>query len=116
MLERRLSAGGKPGQEEKDSDMIKLNETSSANVSLVGQDELTQVVGVCCFRPRRYHCGGWRRRDYDNYGYGKGKRDYGYEDEGYKSEGSEGGDDYESEYGGDTQIANVAVTVNIAQV
>ena len=95
--------------------MIKLNETSSANVSLVGEDELTQVVGGCCYRPRRYHCGGWRRRDYGDHGYGKGKRDYGYEGESYESEGSDG-DDYQNEsYGGDTQIANVAVTVNIAQ-
>ena len=98
--------------------MIKLNETSSTNVSLVGEDELSQVVGGYCHRRRRNHCGGWRRRDYREcgYGYGFGKGDSGYEGGG-ESEGYEG-DDYQSESyeGGNTQIANVAVTVNIAQV
>jgi hypothetical protein len=95
--------------------MIKLNETSSASVSLMGEDELSQVVGGCCYRRRRYHCGGWRRPEYRDYGYGKG--DSGSEGGSNESEGY-GGDDYEGESyeGGNTQIANVAVTVNIAQV
>jgi hypothetical protein len=100
--------------------MIKLNDTSSANVSLVGEDELAQVVGGYCHRRRR-HCGGWRRREYRGCGYGYGKdygKDYGYEGEKYEGGEYDGGEyeggDYESS--GDVQIANVAVTVNIAQV
>ncbi len=93
--------------------MIKLNETSSANLSLLGEDELSQVVGGYCHRRRR-HCGGWRRREYRGCGKGYGKDDYGYEGEKYEAEGYEG-NDYENESSGDVQIANVAVTVNIAQ-
>ncbi|MEY2932902.1 MAG: hypothetical protein RL033_3651, partial [Pseudomonadota bacterium] len=104
--------GGKPGLEEKDRDMIKLNETSSASVSLMGEDELSQVVGGCCYRRRRYHCGGWRRPEYRDSGYGKGDSGYsGYEGGSSESEGYEG-EDYASESyeGGNSQVAQVSVS------
>lgn len=94
--------------------MIKLNETSSANVSLVGEDELSQVVGGYCHRRRRHCGGGWRRRE--NRGCGYAKNDHGYEGEKYENEGYESDDHGRESSGGDVQIANVAVTVNIAQV
>ena len=100
--------------------MIKLNETSSANVNVLGEDELTQVVGGCHRRRGGYgyggHCGGgWRRkRDYGHCGGG-------YDNYGGDYESSESyGDDYESddEFSGsnNVQVADVDVTINIAQV
>ena len=91
--------------------MKKLNETSSAKINVLGEGELEQVVGGYCHRRR--HCGGWKPR------YNHCKKYESYEPE-YKDESSE----YESsEYseptetsGGNVQIANVAVTVNIAQL
>jgi hypothetical protein len=47
--------------------MIKPNQTS-ANVNVLAENDLTQVVGGCGYRnyrPRRHHCWGWRRR-YDS--------------------------------------------------
>jgi hypothetical protein len=90
--------------------MIKLNETSSVTINVLGEEELTQVVGGSCHRRRGYgHCGGYRRRDRDNYGHCGG-----YEkSESYDS--YEGGDD-SSASSNNVQIADVNVTVNIAQV
>jgi hypothetical protein len=92
--------------------MKKLNETSSAKINVLGEGELEQVVGGYCHRKRWSHCGGWKPR------YNHCKKYESYEPE-YNDESS----DYESsdyseptETGGNVQIANVAVTVNIAQV
>ena len=45
--------------------MIKPNQTSSANVNVLAESDLTKVVGGCGYRynyrPRRHHCWGWRR-------------------------------------------------------
>jgi hypothetical protein len=93
--------------------MKKLNETSSAKINVLGEGELDQVVGGYCHKKRWGHCGGWYKPRYNHC-----KKYESYEPE-YKEESS----DYESnDYsepaatGGDTQIVNVAVTVNIAQV
>jgi hypothetical protein len=98
--------------------MIKLNETNSAIINVLGEDELTQVVGGNCHRRRGggygRHCGGgWRRRERDSYcgGYEKSYDDY----EG--SDSSDSSDSYEDESSSNNvQIASVDVTVNIAQV
>jgi hypothetical protein len=90
--------------------MKKLNETGSAKIDVLGEGELEQVVGGYCHRRR--HCGGgWYKPRYDHC------KKYDYKPE-YKEESS----DYESsDYsepeatGGNVQIANVSVTVNIAQ-
>ncbi len=92
--------------------MKKLNETSSANVNVLGEGELEQVVGGYCHRKRR-HCGGWYKPRYNHC-----KKYESYEPE-YKDESSEYSEssDYSepAATGGDTQIVNVAVTVNVAQ-
>lgn len=91
--------------------MIKLD-ASSPSVSVLGEDELQQIVGGYCHRRRR-HCGGWgyKRRDWgrcekkaDSYDYDK------YEGDSYEAESYEGGDEPAN-----IQVAKVAVTVNIAQ-
>jgi hypothetical protein len=45
--------------------MIKPNQ-SSANVNVLAESDLTQVVGGCGYRRnyrwRRHHCWGWRKR------------------------------------------------------
>jgi hypothetical protein len=97
--------------------MIKLNDINSANINVLGEDELTQVVGGSCHRRRggyRRHCGGgWRKRERDSYcgGYEQSYDDY------------EGSDSSESDYdsgqefsGNNVQVASVDVTINIAQV
>lgn len=61
--------------------MIKPNQTSSANVNVLAESDLTQVVGGCGYRRnyrRRHHCWGWRNRF-----------DYGHEGGGFKSGGSD---------------------------
>ena len=90
--------------------MKKLNETSSAKINVLGEGELDQVVGGYCHRKRWSHCGGWYKPRYNNHC----KKYESYEPE-YKEESSESSDYSEPTSGGDTQIANVAVTVNIAQ-
>ena len=92
--------------------MKKLNETGSANINVLGEGELDQVVGGYCHRKRRGHCGGWYKRRYNHC------KKYEYKEPEYTEESS----DYESsDYSepaaatGNVQIANVAVTVNIAQ-
>ena len=93
--------------------MKKLNETSSAKINVLGEGELDQVVGGYCHRKR--HCGGgWYKPRYNHC------KKY----ESYEPSYSEESSDYESsDYsepseatGGDAQIVNVAVTVDIAQV
>jgi hypothetical protein len=92
--------------------MKKLNETSTATINVLADGELDQVVGGYCHRRR--HCGGYRPR----YNHCK-KYDYNYEpsytEESSDSESSDYSETYESD-SGNVQIANVAVTVNIAQV
>jgi hypothetical protein len=97
--------------------MIKLNDTN-ANIDVLGEDELNQVVGGC--HRRRRHCGGggyWRKRRNHCGGYGGYDRSESY---GEDYEGSDSyGEDYESddEFSGDNvQVADVNVTINIAQV
>ena len=98
--------------------MIKLNDTTNANINVLGEDELTQVVGGC--HRRRRHCGGgyWRKRNYGHCGgYGGGYDSY-EGSEGYDSSDSYG-DDFESSdesSGNNVQVASVDVTINIAQV
>ena len=90
--------------------MIKLDATQQ-NISVLGEGELQQVVGGYCHRRRRRHCGGWgyKRRDW---GRCEKKSDsYESKAEGYEGEEYEGGEEPS-----DIQVANVAVTVNIAQV
>jgi hypothetical protein len=93
--------------------MKKLNETSSAKINVLGEGELDQVVGGYCHRRRWNHCGGYYKPRYNHC------KKY----ESYEPEYSDESSDYESsDYsepeasGGNVQIANVAVTVNIAQV
>jgi hypothetical protein len=66
--------------------MIKPNQTSSANVNVLAESDLTQVVGGCGhrrnYRPRRHHCWGWRRHGYGHEG-------------GFQSRGSD--DNFESD-------------------
>jgi hypothetical protein len=92
--------------------MKKLNETSSAKIDVLAEGELEQVVGGYCHRKRWSHCGGWYKPRYDHCK----KYDY-------KPEHEEKSSDYESEdysepaaTGGNVQIVNVSVEVNIAQV
>lgn len=92
--------------------MKNLNETSSANVNVLAEGELDQVVGGYCSRKRWGRCRGWHKPRYNHC-----KR-YEHKEPEYQEESSE----YESnDYSepadtGNVQIANVAVTVNIAQV
>ena len=93
--------------------MKKLNETSSAKINVLGEGELEQVVGGYCHRRR--HCGGgWYKPRYNQC-----KKYESYEPE-YKDESSDyGSSDYSESTetsGGNVQVANVAVTVNIAQL
>ena len=91
--------------------MKKLNETSSAKINVLGEGELDQVVGGYCHRRR--HCGGWYKPRYNHC------KKY----ESYEPEYSEESSEYESSdyseptdsISGNVQIANVSVTVNIAQ-
>jgi hypothetical protein len=53
--------------------MIKPNQTSSANVNVLAESDLTKVVGGCGYRRnnyrwRRHHGWGWRHRDYGHEG------------------------------------------------
>jgi hypothetical protein len=91
--------------------MKKLNETGSANINVLAEGDLEQVVGGYCHRRR--HCGGgWYKPRYDHC------KKYEYKEPEYKEESS----DYEPEYsepaatGGNVQVVNVSVEVNIAQV
>jgi hypothetical protein len=93
--------------------MKKLN-TSSANVNVLGEGELEQVVGGYCHRKR--HCGGgWYKPRYNHC---KKYESYEpeYKDDSSDYESSESSDYSEPATGGNAQIVNVAVTVNIAQV
>jgi hypothetical protein len=94
--------------------MIKLNETDSANINVLGEDELTQVVGGSCHRRRGgyRHCGGGRKRDREDYGHCGGYDKY----ESYDSYDSSDDSSSSDSSSGNVQIANVNVTVNIAQV
>ncbi|MEY4546904.1 MAG: hypothetical protein RL685_3099 [Pseudomonadota bacterium] len=91
--------------------MKKLNETSSAKINVLGEGELEQVVGGYCHRRR--HCGGWYKPRYNHC------QKY----QSYEPEYSEGSSEYESsDYseptassGGNSQVANVSVSVNIDQ-
>lgn len=70
--------------------MIKPNQTSSANLNVLGESDLTQVVGGCGYRnyrPRRRHCWGWRRR-YD-YGHEGGFEGRGSSDDSFESDSAE---------------------------
>jgi hypothetical protein len=92
--------------------MKKLNETDSAKINVLGEGELDQVVGGYCHRRR--HCGGWYKPRYNHCQ----KYEQSYEPE-YTEESSDYSEpEYSesSESGGNVQIANVAVTVNIAQL
>jgi hypothetical protein len=97
--------------------MIKPNETSSAVIQVVGEEELTQVVGGYCHgRRRNYrHCGGgWRKRERHCGGYESYESyDYGCND---SSDDYEGGDESSEFEGNNVQVASVDVTINIAQV
>ena len=39
--------------------MIKQNDTQASSLNVLAEGELDTVVGGCCYRPRRRHCGGW---------------------------------------------------------
>jgi hypothetical protein len=67
--------------------MMKLNESSSANVNVLGEDQLGQVVGG------RGH-GGYRRRNYDHCYRNRRYNDCSSYDGGYESKGCD--DSYES--------------------
>jgi hypothetical protein len=90
--------------------MKKLNETSSAKINVLGEGELEQVVGGYCHQKRR-HCGGWYKPRYNHC------KKYEYKEPEYSE--PEYTEEYEysepTESGGNVQIANVSVTVNIAQ-
>ena len=95
--------------------MIKLNETS-ANLNVVSEDALSQVVGGSCHRRRGgyRHCGGYRPRRHCG-GYDRYESYDSYEG----SDGYEGSDESESpsdSSSNNVQVADVNVTVNIAQV
>lgn len=69
--------------------MIKPNQTS-ANVNVLAENDLTQVVGGCGYRynyrPRRHHCWGWRQRF--DYGHERGFEGRGSDDS-FDSDSSE---------------------------
>ena len=82
--------------------MIKLNESGSANVNVLGEDQLGQVVGG------RGH-GGHRRRNYDHcyrnrryndcYSYDRGYEGKGYCEDSYESDDSyDCSDSYDDNY------------------
>jgi hypothetical protein len=91
--------------------MAQLKATRSTNVNVLGESELEQVVGGYCHR-RRYnygkHCGGWRKPEYHC--------ETSYETSSEGSGSYEETESYESTSAEGTQIVNVAVTVNIAQL
>ena len=87
--------------------MKKLNETTGANINVLGEGELEQVVGGWCHRRR--HCGGYKPR------YNHCKK-YEYKPEYQEPEYTEESSDYSEPESNDTQIVNVAVNVNIAQI
>jgi hypothetical protein len=92
--------------------MKKLNETTSANINVLAEGELDQVVGGYCHRKR--HCGGgWYKPRYNHC------NKYESSEPSYTEESSDESSDYSEPTetsSGDTQIVNVAVTVNIAQL
>jgi hypothetical protein len=92
--------------------MKKLNETSSAKINVLGEGELEQVVGGYCHRKR--HCGGWYKPRY-NHCQKYESYEPSYTEESSDSESSDYSEPTETS-SGDTQIVNVAVTVNIAQL
>jgi hypothetical protein len=83
----------RPGEKENIT-MIKLNQSGSANVNVLGEEQLGQVVGG------RNH-GGHRRRNYDHCYKNRYNDCYNY-DGGYESKGSydssESSDCYEEKY------------------
>ncbi len=93
--------------------MTQLHQARSTSVNVLGESELEQVVGGYCHRRRhhgygRKHCGSWRPRKCHG-------------EKSYEAPEYEHTESYEESYesttdSGDTQIVNVAVTVNIAQV
>ena len=89
--------------------MKKLNETTGANINVLGEGELEQVVGGWCHRKR--HCGGYKPR------YNHCKKYESYSEPEYQEpEYTEESSDYSEPESNDTQIVNVAVNVNIAQI
>ena len=93
--------------------MNKPNAARSTNVNVLAESELEQVVGGYCHRRRHYnygskHCGGWRQRECHG--------EKSYEAPATESSDYPTTDSYESSPAGDTQIVNVAVTIDIAQV
>ncbi|MEY2932863.1 MAG: hypothetical protein RL033_3612 [Pseudomonadota bacterium] len=87
--------------------MKKLNETDSAKINVLGEGELEQVVGGYCHRRR--HCGGWYKPRYNHCQ----KYEQSYEPE-YTEESSDYSEPTDSS-GGNQQVANVSVAVNINQ-
>jgi hypothetical protein len=93
--------------------MKKLNETSSANVNVLGEGELEQVVGGYCHKKRWGHCGGWYKPRYNHC------KKYEYQEPEYSEpEYTEESSDYSepAATGGNVQAVNVSVAVNIAQI
>jgi hypothetical protein len=94
--------------------MKKLNETTSAKINVLGEGELDQVVGGYCHRKR--HCGGgWYKPRYNHC-----QKSESYEPS-YTEESSDESSDY-NDYsepsdasGGNSQVVNVSVSVNINQ-
>ena len=108
MIEQGDGARAKQGK----TKMKKLNETGAAKINVLGEGELEQVVGGYCHRKRWSHCGGYYKPRYNHCK----KYEPSYEPE-YTEESSDYSEpEYTEESSGNVQIANVAVTVNIAQV
>lgn len=93
--------------------MAQLKATRSTNVNVLGESELEQVVGGYCHRRRHHgygygnkHCGGWSKPEYHcEKSYEASSEDSGSYEESYESTSADG-----------TQVVNVSVTVNIAQL
>jgi hypothetical protein len=94
--------------------MIKLNDSNIESIQVLGEDELSQVVGGYG-RCHRKGWGGWGKKHCG--GYGGGRKDY--------DKGGYGGDEYEEprdeEYGSDdssgsfkvnNQVIDLDITIN----
>ena len=93
-------------------DTTTMTQPTTSTVNVLAEEQLENVVGGYCHGRRKYHCGGWRKRDW-----GHCRKYDRYESyDSYDSNDSEGYDSSDSDSDNQVQIANVDVTVNIAQV
>ena len=92
--------------------MKKLNETTGANINVLGEGELEQVVGGWCHRRR--HCGGYYKPRYNHCKKYESYSEPSYTEPEYTEESSDYSEPEAT--GGNQQVVNVSVSVDVSQV